>query len=336
MSRSPLPVSVVIPAYQAAPSLPATLRSVRDQTVPVDEVVVVDDGSEDETARLAEAADANVIRHDVNRGLSAARNTGIRKAQNEWIALLDADDLWKPRKMERQWGIVERHRNVEVVFSDREHVRDGKVVRDRYLSDYGPYRSVERTELEPGVYRLDGDSLGEALFPGNFLKSSTLLVRKEIVRKVGCYDESFHTPGSLRGGCEDQDISLRLSLATDPVVVEEPLVTYRLRDGSLSSDSIGMNLGYVHLASNILEQPENYPAGAAAYFRERRPDWLHSAAVGCMHDDRFELAASLLRRSLRDRFSLRTLAALAICHLGPHFFRALLRLKRAAGLPGLR
>lgn len=331
-----MPVSVVIPAYEAAAHLADTVESVRGQSAPPDEIVVVDDGSTDGTSRVARSLDVRLIRHERNRGVSAARNTGIRAARNEWIALLDADDVWKPNKTERQWAVVDRHPDVEVIFSDREHVRDGEVIRPSYLPKYAPYQAVERTELAPGVYRMDGASLGEALLPGNFLKPSTLLFRRGLFREAGEFDEKFTAPDSPVGTCEDHDLSLRLSVLTDPVVVEEPLVSYRLRDGGLSSDTIGMTIGYCYLAEKIAENPDRYPPGAAAYFRSRRPGWLRSAAVRCMHDDRFDLASSLLRESLRERASLRTLLALGVCRLGSGPFRTALRLKRSIGLPGLR
>lgn len=336
MTASSVPISVVIPAYEAAPYLEDTVGSVRDQTVDVDEIVVVDDGSSDDTVRVAESLDVRLVRHEGNRGVSAARNSGVRAADNEWIALLDADDVWKRHKTERQWAVVQRHGNVDVVFSDREHVRGGEVVRARYLAEYEPYLGVERTELDPAVHRLDGDSLGEALLPGNFLKPSTLLFRRGIFEEAGAFDEKFTAPDSPIGTCEDHDLSLRLSVLTDPVVVEEPLVSYRLVEGGLSSDTVGMKIGYAYLAEKIVERPDRYPEGAPEYFRERRPGWLRTAAVRCMHDDRFELAGSLLRRSLRDRASMRTLLALAVCSLGPGPFRAALSLKRSVGLPGLR
>ncbi|GAB6164120.1 hypothetical protein JCM19992_01200 [Thermostilla marina] len=97
------PVSVVIPAYNSSRYLGATLRSVFAQTVRPQEIIVVDDGSEDDSAALAESfgPPVRVIRQE-NRGESAARNRGIEAASSEWIAFLDADDLWAPTKLARQ------------------------------------------------------------------------------------------------------------------------------------------------------------------------------------------------------------------------------------------
>lgn len=333
---SAAPVSAVVPAFDAADHLPSTLASVRDQTTAVDEVVVVDDGSRDDTAAVARAHGARVVEHGANRGVSAARNTGIRAAANDWIALLDADDRWKPGKIERQYGVVRRHPGVRVVFSDREHVRDGEVVRRRFLPDHDPYRRVGKVRLEEGVYRLERSSLGRALFPGNFLKPSTLLLRRDLFEHVGGFDERFTTPGSEIGTCEDQDLALRLAVHTDPVVVEEPLVSYRLREGSVSSDTVGLKLGYAYLAEKVSSDPERYPDGAADHFRARKPAVLREAAILCMHEGAFGTASDLLHRSLRSRVTWRTLLALAACSLGERAFTALLRVKRGLRLPGLR
>lgn len=333
---SPAPVSVVIPAYESAAHLPGTIASVREQSVEVDEIIVVDDGSADETAAVARSHGVRLVRHEANRGVSAARNTGIRAARNEWIAMLDADDVWKPEKIARQYGIVQRYPDVGLVFSDREHVRDGDTVLPRFLPDHEPYHDVAKTSIGDAAYRLEGAAVGRALFPGNFIKPSTLLLRRSLFERVGGFDERFTAPGSPIGTCEDQDLSLRLVVHTDPVVVEAPLVRYRLREGSVSSDTIGLLLGYAYLAEKVIAEPHRYPAGAAEYFRDRRPEVLHEAAVLCMHEGSFDMASGLLRRSLRDGVTLRALLSLLACGMGDAAFARLVRLKRSLRLPGLR
>ena len=94
-------ISVVIPAYNAAVFLPRSIASVRAQTLQPVEVIVVDDGSTDDTKAVAAELGVRVITR-TNSGPSAAKNTGIRMASGDWIALLDADDRWSPEKLERQ------------------------------------------------------------------------------------------------------------------------------------------------------------------------------------------------------------------------------------------
>ena len=226
------PVTAVIPAYNAAEHLTETIVSVQNQTLAVEEIVVVDDGSDDETARIARSHEVRLLQHDTNKGVSAARNTGIRAARNDWVALLDADDLWKPEKIARQFDLASSLEDVQVVFTDEEHVEEGDILIPRFLDQHDPYLKVSKTHLGDSVYRLDQSSFGRALFPGNCLKPSTLLLRRELFEQVGGFDEQFTAPDSGIGTCEDQDLSLRLTVHTDPVVIEEPLVRYRRRAGS--------------------------------------------------------------------------------------------------------
>ncbi|MGL6097742.1 MAG: glycosyltransferase family 2 protein, partial [Fimbriiglobus sp.] len=107
MTAVPPTVSVVIPCYNGAEFLPETLRSVLAQTVPVHEILVIDDGSTDDSAAVAEGfgPPVRVIRQP-NQGESVARNRGIDEATGEWVAFLDADDLWEPTKTERQLAVL--------------------------------------------------------------------------------------------------------------------------------------------------------------------------------------------------------------------------------------
>lgn len=105
-------VSVVIPAYNAAAFLAETLDSVLGQTRPADEVLVVDDGSTDETAAVAAGYAPRVtLVTQANRGESAARNLGLSRVSGTWVAWLDADDVWEPTKLEEQLAVVERDRS---------------------------------------------------------------------------------------------------------------------------------------------------------------------------------------------------------------------------------
>jgi glycosyltransferase involved in cell wall biosynthesis len=111
-------ISVIIPAYNVEVFLSETIVSVLKQTYPVDEVIVVDDGSTDRTADIAESFDGvvHVIRQD-NAGASFARNRALRHASGDIIAFLDADDLWEPHKLERQIAYLAAHPDVGTVAS---------------------------------------------------------------------------------------------------------------------------------------------------------------------------------------------------------------------------
>jgi glycosyltransferase involved in cell wall biosynthesis len=110
-------VSAVIPAYNSEGFVADAIESILAQTIPVDEIIVVDDGSKDRTAEIASRFECTRVITQANAGQGAARNVGIREATGEWIAFLDADDLWMPEKMEIQLKCIAP--DVGVIFSGR-------------------------------------------------------------------------------------------------------------------------------------------------------------------------------------------------------------------------
>jgi len=162
-------VSVIMPAYNAAQTLRASVRSVRVQTYRSLELIVIDDGSHDETIRIVQelARDDNrlrLIRQPFNQGVAAARNAGIDAARGEYIAFLDSDDSWHPRKLELQISHM-RHHDVQVSYTPYDRVDTS----GRILSHVRPPQTLSHAELLrsnhignlTGIYHR---SLGEARF----------------------------------------------------------------------------------------------------------------------------------------------------------------------------
>ncbi len=207
-------VTVVIPAFQAAATIVDAILSVSAQTHPWLEIVVVDDGSTDETAAIARSLMAREPRLSVlsqaNGGVAAARNAGIAAATGAFVAFLDADDVWHPWKIELQ---VERF------------ARGGPSVGVVYA--WSTYTDAA-CRILPGrafTARFEGDVYAQLLV-GNFV-NGTHMVRTGLLRAVGGYDTD------LRGN-EDLDLYLRLAERCDFAVVPACLAAYRSRAGSLS------------------------------------------------------------------------------------------------------
>ncbi len=109
-------ISVIIPAFNAVPYLGEAIQSVLDQTIPADEIIVVNDGSTDDTPREAEKFPGIRIIHQDNQGCAVARNTGISASSGEWLAFLDADDVWLPEKLSWQAAYLKNHPSCPAVF----------------------------------------------------------------------------------------------------------------------------------------------------------------------------------------------------------------------------
>ena len=206
-------VSVVIPAYDAESTLAATLSSVLGQTYSDLEVIVVDDGSSDGTASVAHGfGDPVTCIRTENRGVSHARNTGAAAANGDFVAFLDADDLWEPCKLERQLGVLEGRRAAGVSTT-------GSLRVDANL------RPVEARPAEDPV-----DPCAALLLRSMVLGAiSSPLIRRDVANDVGGFDPALSQ-------CADWDYFIRLSLRTEFAVIPDPLVRYRVSPGSMSSD----------------------------------------------------------------------------------------------------
>jgi len=190
---TPLMVSVVIPAYNAADFIERTLESVLAQTYRSYEVIVVDDGSSDGTHQIVErwlartGVEGRCIRQP-NKKIAAARNSGMKASRGEFIALLDHDDLWTPLKLETVMAEFVSHPDVDLVCHNERITRDGETVR---ITRNGPW--VE-------------DMYDSLLFKGNALSPSATVVRKDKALAIGGFreDPEFNT-------VEDYDFWMRLS-----------------------------------------------------------------------------------------------------------------------------
>lgn len=190
LTPTPL-VSVVIPAYNQAAFLPETIQSVLNQTYPNLEVIVVNDASPDNTAEVvSQFTDPRLklIEHEINKGLPASRNSGMRASQGELIALLDADDLFLPEKIQAHVEFFAQHPEVGVSYNARFELNHSS----------NTIREIWRPPKEVGLMDV---VLGFPFSP------SDMVVRREWAFKVGLFDESF-----VNGG-EDTDFPCRLALA---------------------------------------------------------------------------------------------------------------------------
>jgi glycosyltransferase involved in cell wall biosynthesis len=214
-------VSVIIPAYNDAATVERTVSSVLNQTYSDLEVLVVDDGSTDHTAalvqRMADVDNRIRLLQKPNGGLASARNYGIAHAAGEFIAPIDADDLWHPEKIRKQMAVMrDRGDQVGLVYCWSRAI-DGQ---DHVLWDVTP------CNLRGDVYA--------ALIIRNFLSSGAPLVRKCCAEAVGGYDTTLASRGAPC--CEDLKFNLDIAERCDFDLVPEFLFSYRVRAGSMSTN----------------------------------------------------------------------------------------------------
>lgn len=260
-------VSIIIPAYNVEPYIEAAVDSALAQTYPNVEVVVVNDGSTDSTGEiLARYGDRIVVVTQVNGGLAAARNAGLRNATGDIFALLDGDDTWLPERLDRMVDLLESRPEVGLVTSDSWLMEDFTPTTKRSYPDRRrrPFPATEADQI-PEIARF------------NFLFIS-VLIRRELVEECGMFLEHTRRGGEFQRharagggpsieGAEDYELWMRYLLAgTRAGFLDEPLGYYRVRSGSLSDAK--KDQGRAHLAVLERHLPELWRQGARGYTRD--------------------------------------------------------------------
>jgi len=216
VSRSSPLISVIIPTYNYGNFVCDAVSSALAQSYEPVEVIVVDDGSQDDTPQSLSRYGSKIryIRQE-NRGLSAARNRGIHEAKGEYIALLDADDVWETEKLRRQMELL-INSQAGMAYS---------------LVSYIDARGLS-LEVEHGRWAISREPRKDLLFK-NTIAPSTALIKRECFNKVGFFDETLKSS-------EDWDMWLRIAAHFQIVCLAEPLVRYRLHNSNMSKNVDGM------------------------------------------------------------------------------------------------
>ncbi|MDZ8054381.1 MAG: glycosyltransferase family 2 protein [Aulosira sp. ZfuVER01] len=249
MTKESALVSVIVPAYNAESFIERTLDSILAQTYINIEVLVVDDGSQDRTAEIVKSfveKDSRVILlTQKNAGVAAARNLAIEKSRGEYIAPIDADDIWATQKLEKQVQcMLEGDQSLGLVYAWSVDIDEDDVIIKLFNSEHHKYFfSIEGTVYPDLVYT---NFLGNASVP---------LIRRACLEKVGFYNCELKAKNAQ--GCEDWDLYLRIAEHYKFRVVREFLIGYRQVKGSMSRNYITMERSY-----NLV----------LAEFRQRHPE----------------------------------------------------------------
>ena len=222
-------ISVIIPTFERKHLIGRALDSVLKQTQPAREVIVIDDGSSDGTAGWIKKAYPSIILIDQkNRGVSAARNTGIRNAKSKWVALLDSDDEWLPEKLEAQVKLLQKNENKLFCHTNEIWIRNGVRV--------NPMKKHQK---------FGGMIFNECLDICRISPSSSLFCRA-LLDDVGWFDETLPI-------CEDYDLWLRITAKYPVLFVDEPLIIkYGGHSDQLSRRPGGIEQYRIKALENIL------------------------------------------------------------------------------------
>ena len=211
-------ISVIVPTYNRAHQLPRTLDSILCQSCSPKEIIVVDDGSTDETlALMASEYPEIVFIQQQNTGVSSARNVGIKRASGDWIAFLDSDDEWLPEKLEIQMKALYENPEIKICHTNEIWIRNGKRV--------NPKKKHEKF----------GGWIFQKCLPLCCISPSSVIIHKSIFKEIGLFDYSLPV-------CEDYDLWLRITARNPVLYIEEPfLIKYGGHEDQLSKKYWGMD-----------------------------------------------------------------------------------------------
>jgi glycosyltransferase involved in cell wall biosynthesis len=218
-------ISVLIPVYNGARYLSECIESVLAQTLPADEIIVVDDGSEDGTPEVAAVWGKRVRYCRVTHGgLPYARNRGLEFAKGEIVAFVDCDDLWLPRKLELQMAALEREAQPALFFG---------YIKQFISSDLEP---EEAAQLRVAAETLPG------------IAGSTLLMRKSICDQAGKFDETIETGEFIEWCSRAQDAGIKV------VTVPEIVCLRRLHRSNLGRGGPALHRNYLRMLKKVLDR----------------------------------------------------------------------------------
>ncbi|MCP4914945.1 MAG: glycosyltransferase [Oligoflexia bacterium] len=224
-------ISIIIPTFNREKTIKRAINSVVAQTHSDWELIIIDDGSTDETKNIVDSFSDDRIQYFYieNSGVSKARNFGIAKTRSDWIALLDSDDEWLPKKLEEQIKEIEKNPESAIIHTEEIWIRNGKRVNQKKIHQkYGGY-------------------IFDKCIPLCVISPSSSLIKKDILYEVGNFDESFTV-------CEDYDLWLKICSLYSVSFIETPLINkYGGHEDQLSAKYRAMDLWRVKALDRILK-----------------------------------------------------------------------------------
>lgn len=255
-------ISAIIPTYNRAELVCQAIDSVLQQKAEPDEIIVVDDGSTDATGvRLAAYGNTLNVIQQKNRGISGARNAGIKAAKNEWLAFLDSDDLWKPKKLQRQQEEMRQHPDYKICYTDEEWRKNGRWMNQKKI----------HKKYSGWIY--------EHCLPLCIISPSSAVLHRSLFEQFGFFDESLPA-------CEDYDLWLRLSYRVPILYIPKKLIVKR--QGHWESLSQQHSLDKYRIVALVKMLESGLDEKSAQKTMQEMAHKCEIYAQGCEKHDRFK------------------------------------------------
>ncbi|OQK15343.1 glycosyl transferase [Methyloprofundus sedimenti] len=226
-------ISLIIPTYNRCLLLKRALQSVLEQSRPPDEIIIVDDGSTDNTLDMLndEFPQLTIIKQS-NKGVSTARNIGIQQSRGNWIAFLDSDDSWLAEKLTTQIRALQQAPELKICHTEETWIRNGVRVNAMHK------------------HKKTGGWIFEQCLPLCTMSPSSIMIHRSVFDDVGLFDENLPA-------CEDYDLWLRISAKYPVLFLEQPLINkYGGHEDQLSHKYWGMDRFRIQALEKIISQPD--------------------------------------------------------------------------------
>jgi glycosyltransferase involved in cell wall biosynthesis len=301
MMKAPAPVSALMAAYNASAFIREAIESVKAQTLPVAELIIVDDGSTDDTAEIARSMGVRVFSQE-NGGLAAARNSCINKSSQPWLSFIDHDDVWEPEKIEIQMAMADANPEVALITCDYGSFDYFGVRTESVLATLRP-----GYDAQPKRACAHGSIIGklDPIFADAYylMLPSQVMVRREVLDITGLFDESLES-------ADDFDCFMRVLANHSMALAESVLARRREHENNASNRFVRATLSCLAATYKVLENPELYPAATVQLCREWLPANLRHAGARLLWNGEARSARELLLKSARLQLSMKTILAL--------------------------
>jgi glycosyltransferase involved in cell wall biosynthesis len=240
-------VTIIIPTFNRAYILPRAIESILNQTMKDWELLIIDDGSTDNTEKLIvtfQEKSKNIIyiKQPFNKGVTAARNVALSRARGIYIAFLDSDDVWMPEKLQKQTAILDSKPEVGLVYT-------GAI----FVNDRTGEKRIKHTTVE-------GDIHAQEIIDNPIGSPSRVILRKEVFSTVGLFDEQF-------SNLEDWEMWIRITRKYSVAAINKPLINYTESDDSMSINPQKLIEGYKKLWDKYPVETSTPVVRSAHYLR---------------------------------------------------------------------
>ena len=266
-------ISVIITTYNRADKVIEALESILSQYEPPDEIIIVDDGSTDDTIKKLQAYKKKIILiTQKNAGISSSRNKGIKTAKYDWLAFLDSDDLWKPQKLKRQKEKLTKHPENKICYTDEEWRKNGKWMNQKKVHQ----------KFSGWIY--------DKCLPLCIISPSSAIIHRTVFERVGLFDENLPA-------CEDYDLWLRITIVYPVLYIPEKLIVKRAGDWPQLSKQHSLDKYRIVALEKIIKSDKLtsaqldytlnmlqykckiYKMGCIKYNKEKEIEWIENIKI---------------------------------------------------------